>query len=97
MLSDSGYTPSTREIRIAFVYGDESTPEIYEARVEAFDRWLSSHDAAIRADERKLLADEFAKHSMNTREETMPVNAGYVTTEAWLRGQSFTGTEGEQK
>lgn len=92
-MSDSGYTPSREDLRRAW-WMDTENPADNEGESDvAFDAFFAAHDAVIREDERKRLADEFAKHSMSICEETMPVNDRYVTTEAWLRGQSFTGTE----
>ena len=40
------FVPSTLQVRIAFGYiGDEPNKAIYDARVEAFDRWLADERA----------------------------------------------------
>lgn len=60
----SGYTPTTEHIREYVATGGEPrpwlppTPAKDEARGTAFDRWITAHDAEVRAQALRDAADE---------------------------------------
>lgn len=55
----SDYTPSDQSVRIAFIYVEDGQPKsITKQREEAYERWLSEHDAKVRAEERERQGNE---------------------------------------
>lgn len=65
----SDYTPTTEDIRNAYMSGDwNDNPTDDDAMkrhfAAKFDRWLTAHDAEVRADEREKVAQRIAAVSL---------------------------------
>lgn len=50
------YTPTTDEVRKAYVHANADTELQIDKWETVFDRWLAAHDAEVRADEREQAA-----------------------------------------
>ena len=90
----SEYTPTTEQVRVAYqdhrdfqsIMKGLDRPGDVEAGRE-FDRWLSAHDAEVKAEALREAAKAHEAERLVVDTESMPHQdrLGYVTVSQWLR------------
>lgn len=97
MNDGSGYTPSTEELREAWLWFSslgKKSPRWRQETDPEVNRWLAAHDVVIREDEREKAIDVIRFHRGGYN-RTGSTHAVLLKMEDAIRGQSFTGTESE--